>query len=353
MEVVMKQQEKYFELPAVKGIQAGKPYYSIMCPLHLVAKFFTYTDNSLPSNMRMQRILNKQRIPEMKDYILQNRDSYVFSSLTASVDGDLEFVSQRNSTVGQLKISMNSRIIINDGQHRRAAIEEALKECPELRYEDISIVIYYDLGLTHSQQMFTDLNRYAVRPTKSLNILYDNRDSFSVLLKDCITQIPIFNGSVENEKSSISNRSMALFTLSGIFHATRLFLQGYQLTAEEMRNSIISFWNSVAFNMSLWQDAKTRQLSPEEFRRDYICAHAITLKAIGSMGNRLLKKQVDKALWSDKLSFLQFINWSKDSDELQGLVIINGRISSSQNNQKAFAELLIEKSGWANITERV
>jgi DNA sulfur modification protein DndB len=201
--------------------------------------------------------------------------------------------------------------------------------------------------------MFTDLNRYAVRPTKSLNILYDNRDSFSVLLKDCISRIPIFNGSVENEKSSISNRSKALFTLSGIFHATRLFLRGCQLTDDETCNLIISFWNTVASNMVIWQNAKNKKILADVFRREYICAHAITLKALGEVGNRLLKNRVDKALWNDKLSFLQSINWSKDSVELQGLVIVNGRISSSQNNQKAFAEYLIEKSGWASNTEGI
>ena len=344
----MKQQEKYFELPAVKGIQAGKPYYTVMCPLHMVARFFTYTDSSLPPAMRVQRVLNKQRIPEMKEYILQNRDCYVFSALTASVDGEMEFVSQRNSSTGQLKIAMNSRIIINDGQHRRAAIEAALQECPDLRYEDISIVIYYDLGLERSQQMFTDLNRYAVRPTKSLNILYDNRDVFSVLIKDCITHIPMFNDSVENEKSSISNRSKALFTLSGVFHATRLLLKGCHLSDDKMREIIISYWNAVAENMLVWQSAKDKTMLSENFRKDYICAHTITLKALGELGNLLLTKHVDSTLWSDKLSFLQEVDWNKDSDELQGLVIVKGRISSSHNNQQAFADYLVEKSGWAS-----
>jgi len=344
----MNNKEKYFELPAIKGIQAGKPYYSVMCPLHLVASFFTYTDNSLPPEMRIQRTLNKQRIPEMKDYILKNRDSYVFSALTASIDGDLEFIPNRKSSSGQLKIPFNSRIIINDGQHRRAAIEAALQECPELRYEDISIVIYYDLGLALSQQMFTDLNRYAIRPTKSLNILYDNRDSFSLLVKDCIRNIPIFCGSVENEKSTISNRSKALFTLSGIFNASKQLLQSTNASEENVREIIIDYWNAVASNMIIWQTVKNKTISPEEFRKEYICAHTITLKALGKLGNQLLSNKQKNSQWKDRLTFLQDINWNKNSQDLQGLVITNGRISSSQNNERAFADYLIHKSNWAN-----
>jgi len=350
----MKSKDCVMELPAVKGIQAGKPYYTVMCPLHMVAGFFKYTDNTLPPDMRVQRVLNKQRIPEMKEYILSNQDNYVFSALTASVDGDLDFVpSKTNDSTGQLKISMNSRIIINDGQHRRAAIEAALEDCPDLRYEDISIVIYYDLGLERSQQMFTDLNRYAIRPTKSLNILYDNRDAFSVLVKECITQIPIFNGSVENEKSTISNRSKALFTLSGIFHATKLLLRGVDINDTDVRETIIDYWNAVAKNMPPWSEAKKKDINPDEFRQKYICAHAITVKALGDIGNTLLLSTPDKKEWVNKLCFLQEVNWNKESEELQGLVMVNGRISSAASNQKAFAEYLIEKSNWSNAPKGV
>jgi DNA sulfur modification protein DndB len=60
---------------------------------------------------------------------------------------------------------MSSRFLINDGQHRRAAIEEALKVRPEFGDETISVVFFIDAGLENSQQMFADLNKHAVRPT--------------------------------------------------------------------------------------------------------------------------------------------------------------------------------------------
>ncbi|MEN3005444.1 DNA sulfur modification protein DndB [Dehalobacterium formicoaceticum] len=340
----------YIELPAVKGMQANMPYYTVMCPLNLVAGLFTYTDNSLPPEMRVQRVLNKQRIPEMKDYILENRDCYVFSALTASVDGELEFVpAKKGVAFGELKISSNSRIIINDGQHRRAAIEAALQDCPSLRYEDIAIVIYHDIGLERSQQMFTDLNKYAIRPTKSLNILYDNRDSFSLLIKECIQKISIFSGRVESEKSTISNRSKELFTLSGIFHASKLLLKN--IPHEDYPETLCYYWNAVADNILVWQQAKEKTLSPLDFRERYICAHAIALKALGAMGNQLVRSVSDKKLWSENLRFLQDVQWEKDSPELQGLVMIDGRISSSTSNQRAFAEYLLKKSGWPIASE--
>ena len=41
--------------------------------------------------------------------------------------------------MGKLKISMDATVLINDGQHRRAAIEDALKHRPYLGNETISV----------------------------------------------------------------------------------------------------------------------------------------------------------------------------------------------------------------------
>lgn len=58
---------------------------------------------------------------------MQNPEAYVFSALTASIDGNIEFAPASDQSVhyniGFIKIPMDARFIINDGQHRRAAIE--------------------------------------------------------------------------------------------------------------------------------------------------------------------------------------------------------------------------------------
>lgn len=341
MTVIRKNRESY-ELSAVRGVQAGRQYYTVMCPLNVAVQLLKYSDNSLPPEIRAQRVLNKQRVPEIKDYIINNTESYVFSALTASVDGDIEFErSKDNDRVGVLKISMNSNIIINDGQHRQAAIAQALEVNPALRKEDISIVIFHDQGLKRSQQMFTDLNRHAIRPTKSLNILFDNRDSFSILIKECIERIPMFQGSVETEKSTISNRSKNLFTLSGIFHASQDLIKGKEWTDEQNKSAIIAFWNAAAANLIPWQHAKERLITPENFRRDYVCAHTIMLRALGSLGHSII--DTPQSEWQERLAFLQDIDWQKSNSEFQGIVLVKERITASRNNQAAFAKYVEEK----------
>jgi hypothetical protein len=63
-------------------------------------------------------------------------EDYVFSALTAFTDSEVRFepISERpeEARLGLLKVPMEAKFIINDGQHRRAAIIEALEQKPEL-----------------------------------------------------------------------------------------------------------------------------------------------------------------------------------------------------------------------------
>ncbi|MFV1965747.1 MAG: DNA sulfur modification protein DndB [Pirellulaceae bacterium] len=170
-----------YVFPSIRGVQAGREYYISMCPLRLIPRIFLFDEEELKPELRAQRTLNKQRVPEIARYITQNPRNYTFSSLTASIDGKVKFEplgpDEGGRNIGRLHVPMNARFVINDGQHRRAAIEAALHENPDLGDETISVVFFLDVGLRRCQQMFADLNRYAIRPTTSLGLLYDHRDT--------------------------------------------------------------------------------------------------------------------------------------------------------------------------------
>src|SRR4051812_39523905 len=176
-----------FVFPALRGVQAGREFYVTMCPLRLIPRIFIFDEDELKPELRSQRILNKQRVPEIASYLTRNPKNYTFSALTASIDGKVRFEpmgdddSERN--IGRLRVQMSSKFVINDGQHRRAAIEAALHENPDLGDETISVVFFLDVGLKRCQQMFADLNRHAIRPTTSLGLLYDHRDEWATIAK--------------------------------------------------------------------------------------------------------------------------------------------------------------------------
>lgn len=341
-----------YQFPAVKGIQACREYYTSMVPLEVIARIFQFADEELPPEIRSQRILNKNRIPEIRDYILFNPDSYVFSSLTVSVDGDMEFSSASDliPQVGVISISMTARFLVNDGQHRRAAIAEALKTNPALKKEHISVVFYRDEGLLRSQQMFSDLNRFAIKPTKSINILFNSREESSIIAKRIIDDVYVFQGLVEKERTAISNRSKALFTLSAICTATNELLNGQNLPLQEKIDLAKRYWSVVGKYISEWNKVKSGEMKSADVRKDYICSLSITLVALGYAGNAIIKQKPGK--WDTHLKKLADIDWRKTNPNWENLVFVNGRVAANRSTQKAMSnymrEVLMETAGNEN-----
>lgn len=338
-----------FVFPAVRGIQAQKEYFTAMVPLEIIPKIFQFADEELPVEIRAQRVLNKARIPEIRDYIIDNPDSYVFSSLTVSVDGEMAFepVADDDPMIGHISISMNARFLINDGQHRRAAIAEAIKLCPRLKQEHISVVFYHDYGLKQSQQMFSDLNRYAIRPTKSINILFNSREESSIIAKDVVNQVPVFMGFTEKEKTTVSNRSKALFTLSAINSATIELLNDIEMNIQDRTKLAVDFWNEVSIHISDWQSVQRGERKSSDIRTTSICSLSIVLVAIGHGGNTVLRAYPDN--WRIYVKHLEGVDWKKDNPLWNKLLFVNGRVAANRSSQKALSgyieKIMMEETG--------
>ena len=322
-----------YQFTALRGVQAGREYYVAMCPLKLIPKIFLFDEEEIPAELRAQRVLNKTRIPEISRYIINNTNEYVFSSITASIDGEVSFEPLNahgyGRNAGILTVSMMSRFLINDGQHRRAAIEEALRVTPGIGDETISVVFFLDSGLERSQQIFADLNKHAVRPTKSIGILYDRRDPFARLSVELTNNVPIFKGLTEMEKTSISNRSTKLFTLSAIYQATQALLNRGKSDDVEHGDFVMAceFWTSLGGVVPEWRLIISRQITASELRRDYVHSHGVLLHALGIVGRSLLETYPDN--WKEYLGPLAEIDWLRANPLWEGRAMIHGRMSKA------------------------
>lgn len=325
-----------YVFPAIRGVQARREYFVSMCPLRLIPKMFLFNEEELVPELRAQRTLNKGRLPEMARYMTTNREDYVFSALTASVDAEVKFESigseSHGSRVGLLHIPMSARFIINDGQHRRGAIELALRENPELADESIAVVFFLDLGLERCQQMFADLNRHAIRPSKSIGVLYDHRDDMAKLVKLMALRALVFRDVVEMERSNLSPRSRRLFTLSALYSATASLLAGLDAVSSTDKTAVAAeFWEEVAKHFPEWEQVRSRQISAGDVRRDFIHSHGVVLQAIGRVGNTLLRDY--EPTWKRHLKKLGTIDWSRSNTTLwEGRAMIGGRVSKSTHN---------------------
>ena len=323
-----------YQFTALRGIQAGREYYLAMCPLKLIAKIFLFDEESIPPELRAQRVLNKARVPEIARYLLNNPKDYVFSALTVSVDGDIHFqpFSQKSNerNAGMLSVPMTARFLVNDGQHRRAGIEEALKQNPDLGDESIAVVFFLDSGLARSQQVFADLNKHAVRPTRSIGILYDRRDPFAQLALTLLDSVPIFRGLTETEKTSISNRSTKLFTLSAIYQATQALLQKGKADPISKADHTLAneYWTRLGDVIPEWRLAIRRKAASADLRSQYVHVHGVTLHALGVVGRALIMTY--PAAWQKHVLPLEQIDWRRANVQVwAGRAMQHGKMSKA------------------------
>jgi len=342
-----------YTFPALRGIQAGREYYVAMCPLQLLPRIFLFDESPLPADLREQRTLNIARIPEISRYLTENQGDYALSAITACIDGTVTFESASEidgfSDVGRIVIPMTARFVINDGQHRRAAIEMALEEEPSMGDETIAVVFFPDEGLRRSQQLFADLNKHAVKPTKSLNILYDHRDPLSGLCRTLIKEVPYFhNDLVEYEKTTISNRSLKLFTLSSIYQATEslLFNGGKKSDLLEVgqEDLAIKFWFELGKVIPEWMLVTERKVATVELRENYVHSHSVGLHAIGLAGYSLVNQFPTD--WTKRLKRLSKIDWSRRNVEVwEKRAMVDGQMSKSRRNVQRTAVYIKEQLG--------
>lgn len=335
--------------PSIRGVQAGREYYVSMCPLRLIPKIFLFDEDELLPELRAQRILNKARVPEIARYIINNRDGYVFSAITASVDGAVKFKALGSdgeaSRLGALHVDMSARFIINDGQHRRAAIEMAIAGDPSLGDESIAVVLFVDRGLARSQQMFSDLNRHAVRPSRSLGLLYDHRSDLSKIAKLVALRSEAFKDVVELERSTLSERSRKLFTLSAIYSGCAALLESAEFTSsEDAAESCIHYWDEVAHHIPEWGYVRSGKMTAGEVRRDFLHSHAIVLQAFGIAGRDLML--LPSRDWRGRLKALASINWARSNARLwEGRALIGGRVSKASHNVTLTCNVIKSKLG--------
>ncbi len=283
--------EPCLTFPVIRGLQARREYYVAMWTLRMLRQISIFDEDEMPPELRAQRNLNRTRIPEIADYILDNPDDYVFSAITVSIDSQVSFEPlPGQDKLGLLRVPMEARFIINDGQHRRAAIIEALNQRPELAYETIAVVFFLDIGLERCQQMFADLNRHAIRPSRSLGLLYDHRNDKARLAKLVVMKSEIFRDLVDMEKSSLAKRSRKLFTLSAFYNACADLVAG-MATGNLSDDAALArdYWEALAEHIPAWGRVLKGEMAASEVREGYIHSHGIALQALGQAGNALMR----------------------------------------------------------------
>lgn len=330
----------------------GRTYYSTIMALSEIPRFFKFNDwEECSPELRAQRVLNGSRVPVVAKYIVDNEDSYLFSSITASYSSEIQFdpVGSEKSDIGTIHLDLEQlEFVINDGQHRCAAIAHALKDNPSIGKDRISVLLFPMENIDRMQQMFSDLNRFAQRSSKSLNVLYDHRDRLARLTNDIAEQVEVFRGLVDMERVSIPLRSEKLFTLSTLYDANKALVgtalddvetDSYQIACQRA----VGYWEALTEVMEDWSRVSKGMVPARAVRQERISTHATVLRALGGVGQILLDHYADS--WNDHITYLSSIDWRKSTGGRvnpmwDGVCISAGSVISNRQARQATLETL-------------
>lgn len=359
--------EPCFAVPAVRGIQSGEEYYLAQVPYPILAKLFVFDEESVPAELRAQRNLNKKRAEDISDYILANRHDYVLPSLTASVDTAMAFEPMDGGKqLGTLHIPMSAMMLINDGQHRRFAIELALKSDPSLQNETAPVQIHFDQGLRRSQQIFADINSKAVKPSSALNALYDHRNPYNAWIQEILKAMPDIKKRIDFENATPGQRSYKLWSLVAFKKFVTLLTGVSEKTIGQQEPARLAsvaemvkrFFEECAQHLPQWAHMVSGSIPAFDVREMMIIGHAVFLEALGMFGrealftgNRLLTFDRNAKVYDpgfanwEVMERLKEVQTGKGERMWENRCVVLGKMQKTTDGTKSTAAKLLQVTG--------
>lgn len=230
-------------ISGIKGNQFGHDIYSTELKFKDLEQFLGVFKN-------VQRDISKSRVRSIKEYILsglEDNQMRFFSAITATLKGNKLY----DETSHRLGIDTNSKMSINDGQHRFEAIKEAIaeiardveknsrdvykkdfyeKKLEKLKNMTIPIIIFDGLTEDEEKQLFHDLNSLSRRPSGSANIRFSQNDLYARLARELSAENRYLKHyGVELDKKSIHMKNENTFLLTTIYGSFQtLLMKRYQ-----------------------------------------------------------------------------------------------------------------------------
>lgn len=322
-------------IPAMRGVQAGREFYMAMCHMSFIAKHLPYPQNTIPEDKVIQRHINKARIPKIAEYLVKYYDDYVLPPVIASIDGEVEWqplsAESENMQVGILKIPDSADLIINDGQHRCAAIQHALQKRPELKYETLGVIFYIDRGVKRARQIFSDLNGHPVRTNQNINATFDGRQYLPLLTKRVIDNSALLRGRVELFASGCAVGSPRIFTISALTKSHRILLDSViSQDIEQDAKTCGRFWTVLEENLPELDSLMQESIAARAIKENYFYPYSIALQTLAGVANQLIIESPDD--WEDRFAGIRKINWRRDNADWEGRAMSGGRLTTGGNH---------------------
>ena len=150
-----------------------------------------------------------------------------------------------------------------------------------------------------------------------------------------LEELTFFDRFIEREKTTLSNRTSKIYTLSALNAANKNMLKDHLEDHEKSINIAKEFWSNAAEYIPEWKRLAIDSVRSSELRQDTILAHGVTLKALGRVAYRLL--ELDSPIQDFKKHIIEIakIDWSKRNAKLwAGRAVNSSRINGSKKSER-------------------
>ena len=360
-------------IPAIRARIGVTDYFVSVMTLGEAARMIDYAEEvdgwtpETPPELKMQRKLNVQRVErEMVPYLV-TEDDHFYSALTVEVrtvppGGQRGFTFEPSSAFpggiefGQLTLDGTEALYALDGQHRLKSIEMAIRQRPELAGEHIALILVPFSDIAKSQTLFSDLNRNAKTPSKSISLLFAHRDPHARIAKRVAEESPLLRGRMNFESTSLSANARQFMTLSTLYEMTRTVLGELRgdISDEEERCHVAELVDVIScFTEAIpaWRMVRDDEEHPAYLRQRELSGHGVAQRALAELARRARGHAPTD--WPKLLSRVgpdpeagEFgVDWRLTNPQWQSVALQGGRVNNTSTSIQLLADELAKAIG--------
>ncbi|EGH9360812.1 DGQHR domain-containing protein [Salmonella enterica] len=303
------EQKHFFQFPGVCGFQGGTQTIMLNVPARTLARVLS-RDSQGHALERSQREINNTRVKKFINYLTdaaKKGTPFIVPALIGNCDSDIEFEPIGNTMAGIVRIPMDAKIKLFDGQHRASGIIEFIEN-----YDitlSVPILLTEKLSLDVRKQFFSDINNNASKPSATINMAYNGRDEIAQTMVNILQNHEVFSSTTDFEHNVVPAKKPFFISFKAVCDATKKFIgSGDNKLSSE---NIEAIWQSWIYLTGL--DDIRHGTKQHEYKKDYIQFHGVMINAFGYAVADLLKdNDVNKVVSLIETLSMSTDNWQKE-----------------------------------------
>lgn len=296
-------------VPALRGRMGDWTYYVTVMKLGQVAKECKLAEE-IHKHQELDELIQREigdRVKkEMVPYLKTQSQRFYGALIVAVYGGHPEFSpvkveehsllndnEDHSNGFGLLRFDGSQVYYALDGQHRLKSIQIAVDEKPELRQEEISVIILKHEnskeGMERTRRLFSTLNRRAQPTSKAQNIAIDEDDAVAIVTRRLIKENLYLNSLVKAEPTNSKTLNPTkpndpyVTTLAAFYEVNEILLSTYgdgldisesfksnRPTYEELDSYykyLEGLWTQLLTMCSGFKEVMNRRKQPGELRK--------------------------------------------------------------------------------------